>query len=192
MKPATLIRQERPRRSATAAPGPRAGDDARAPLPWTDAAGTPGADEIMQVALACALRARQLLNWCVALFAGVAFGIDHIEVGVWAYGSGGPAWKGVDGWLHTDWRRGMAAIIRTAAALAVRIEDEAHKRLAAGDVTPIRIAGVVKHVAMTVDDDAVSDEVAKQAVALPEVVASVSAPTDVAPTGTGVLSFWGG
>lgn len=58
-------------------------------LPWTDAAATPGADEIMQVALACALRARQVPDWAVHLFAGVDVGIDHIEVGVWAYGPGG-------------------------------------------------------------------------------------------------------
>ena len=58
-------------------------------LPWTDAAATPGYDEILEVARACVLRARQLPDWAVHLFAGVDVGIDHIEIGIWAYGSGG-------------------------------------------------------------------------------------------------------
>ena len=58
-------------------------------LPWTDAAATPGADEVLAVAMACPLRAREIPDWACLLFAGVDVGIDHIEIGIWAYGPGG-------------------------------------------------------------------------------------------------------
>ena len=57
-------------------------------LPWTDAADTPDPAEILAVALACPLRAREVPDWACILFAGVDCGVDHIEIGVWAYGPG--------------------------------------------------------------------------------------------------------
>lgn len=55
-------------------------------LPWTDAADTPDPAEILAVAQACPLRAREVPEWAALLFAGVDIGQDHIEIGIWAYG----------------------------------------------------------------------------------------------------------
>lgn len=96
----------------------------------------------------------------------------------------------MDGWLDTDWRRETAAIKREAAALAVVIEGETRKRLAAGDDTPVRIVDVVEHVALPLDDDAVAVEIEAQAA---EAAAVVEAPiTASAEARTGFPSTWGG
>jgi phage terminase large subunit GpA-like protein len=57
-------------------------------LPWSDATDTPKAEEILGVSRACSLRARELPEWTAFVTAGVDIGIDHIEIGVWAFGRG--------------------------------------------------------------------------------------------------------